>query len=156
MIHCCFYFGSYTVVVHPLRFLNHYHPVTLVIKRLSNSHFGSYIVVIQLPRFLHHCHPVTLVLTSLSFSHFGSYTVTHSDSYTISFYDSYIVYHFILWFLHCFSLCFTVLIPLLFLLGLIPRSLLLGLTSVFLPMMIYLVSVLTTMTIKVQFSTIQV
>ena len=71
--------------------------------------------------FLHYCHSVTSALTPLSFTHFGFYVV---------FIQSF-------WFLHCLSIHlygflyrlsfqFTVLLPLLLLLVLIPLSLLSG------------------------------
>lgn len=115
MIHCCFYFGSYTIVIQSLWFLHCSHPVTLVFTPLSYCHFGYYTVVIQSLRFLHRCHSPRLLYHGYYFGSYtvisSSYTIVPSSSYTIgfdftvltpfviSFYSSYTVCRFILRFL---------------------------------------------------------
>lgn len=91
MIHHCFYFGSYTVVIHSLWFLHRYHTFTSGSYTITHfdshavSFYGSYVVYHFILRFLHCLSFHFMVLTPFIISFYDSYTVCHLV------YDSYIV-----------------------------------------------------------------
>lgn len=83
MIHRCFYFGSYTVVIYSLELLQSCHTFTSGSYTIVHSDsytvlfYGPYVVYHFILRFLHHLSFHFMILTPFILLFYGSYTVCH-------------------------------------------------------------------------------